>query len=70
MAMPKRIAIVSHIKKTTHLCCITNDNIVKHTAPIVAQRVPIFPGRVAPATHTVLKVEPANNDNKEEVEEP
>jgi hypothetical protein len=67
--MPKRIAIVSCIKMTMHPCCIADDNIVKHTAPIVAQRVPIFPGCITPAAHAVLKVKPVNNDNKEEVEE-
>jgi hypothetical protein len=70
-ATPKRIAIVSCIKTTTHPCCITVDDIVKHTAPIVAQRVPVFPGCVACAALAVLKAKPVDNFNdKEEVEEP
>ncbi len=69
-AMPKRIAIVSCIETTMHPCCITNNDIVVHNAPIVAWRVPIFPGHVAPAAHAVLKVKPVGNDDKEKVEEP
>jgi hypothetical protein len=69
-ATPKRITIVSPIETTMHPCRITNTNIVENTAPIVAQRVPIFPGRVAPVTHVVLKVKPVDNKDKEEVEEP
>jgi hypothetical protein len=69
-AMPKRIAIISCIKMTTHPCCITDNNIVKHTAPIVEHRVPIFPGCNACAAHAVLKAKPVNYNNHEEVEEP
>jgi hypothetical protein len=68
--MPKRIAIVSHVKMTTHPCCITNKDIVKQTTLIVAQRVPIFSGRVVRAAHAVLKAEPVKDNDKEEVEEP
>jgi hypothetical protein len=68
-AMPKRIAIVSCIKTTMDPCCITNNDIVKRTAPIVAQRVPIFLGHIAPAPHAVLEVEPVEDNDKEEVEE-
>jgi hypothetical protein len=63
-----RIAIVSCIETAMHPCCITDNNIVEHTAQIVAQRVPIFPGCVACAAHTVLKAEPVNDGNEEEVE--
>ncbi len=52
-----------------HPHCITKDNIVEHTAPIVAQRVPIFPGHVIRAAHAVLKAEPVDANDKEEVEE-
>jgi hypothetical protein len=65
----KRIAIVSIVETTKHPCCITNDDIVKHTTPIVTRRVPILPGCIARAAHAVLEAKPANNDNKEEVEE-
>jgi hypothetical protein len=68
-AMPKRIVIVSCIETTTHPRCITKDKIVKHTAPIVAQRVPIFPGHVARAAHAVLEAKPVKDNDKEEVEE-
>jgi hypothetical protein len=53
-----------------HPCCITNDDIVEHTALIITQRVPILPGFVACAAHAVLKAKPVDNGNKEEVEEP
>jgi hypothetical protein len=59
--------IISCVKTTTHPHCITNNNTVEHTAPIVAQRVPIFPGHVARAAHAVLKAEPVDDNNKEEV---
>jgi hypothetical protein len=69
--MSKRITIVSCIKMATHPCRITNDDIVKHTAPIVTQRVPIFPDCIARAAYAVLKAKPVddNNDDEEEVEE-
>jgi hypothetical protein len=51
-----------------HPCCITVNNIVKHAAPIVAQRVQIFPGCVACAAHAVLEAKPVNNNDKEEVQ--
>ncbi len=69
VATLNRIAIISHIETTTHPCCITDNDIVKHTAPIVAQRVPNLPGCVACAAHAVLKADPVEKDNKEEVEE-
>jgi hypothetical protein len=69
-AMPKRIAIVSSVKTTMHPCCITDDDIVKHTALIVAQRVPIFPGRAACASHAVLEAVPVDDNDEEKVEEP
>jgi hypothetical protein len=68
-AMLKRIAIISCIKTATHPHHITNDNIIKHTTPIVAWRVPIFPGCVAHAIHALLKAEPFDDNDKEEVEE-
>jgi hypothetical protein len=68
--MPKRIPIVSRVETTTHPCCITDNNIVEHTAPIVAQRVSIFPGCIACAAQAVLEAKPVNNKDKEEVEEP
>jgi hypothetical protein len=67
--MPKRIAIISCIETTTHPWRITDDDIIKHTAPIVAQRVLIFPGCVARAAHAVLEDKPVNDNDKEEVEE-
>jgi hypothetical protein len=67
--MPKRIVVVSRVKMTMHPHCITDDDIVEHTAPIVSRRVPIFPGHVARAAHAVLEVKPVDDDNKEEVEE-
>jgi hypothetical protein len=66
--MLKRIAIVSCVETTMHHCCITNDNIVEHTALIVAQRVPILTGCVVCATHAVQKAKPVDDDGKEEVE--
>ncbi len=65
--MLKRIAIVSLIKTVMHPCHIADNDIVKHTAMIVAQRVPIFPGCVAHAVHAVLEDKPVDNNNKEEV---
>ncbi len=67
--MPKRIAIISCIVMTTHPHHITDNNIVEHTAPIVQQRVPFFPGCLAHAAHTVLKAEPVDDNDEEEVEE-
>ncbi len=52
-----------------HPCRITNDYIVKHTTPIVARRVPIFPGCIAHAAHAVLEAKPVDGNNEEEVEE-
>jgi hypothetical protein len=68
-APPKKIKINSCVKATTHPHHITDNNIVKHTTPIVPQRVPIFPDHVACAVHTVLEAKPVNNKDKEEVEE-
>ncbi len=65
--MPKRITIISHVKTTTHHGCITDNDILQHTALIVAQQVPTFPGCVAPDAHTVLKVEPVDNDDEYEI---
>ncbi len=68
-AMPKRIGIISCIKTNKHPCCITDNDIVEHTAPIVTWNVEIFPGCIACAAHAVLKAKFVNNNNKEEVEE-
>jgi hypothetical protein len=48
-----------------HLCHITDKDTVKHTAPNVAQRVPILPGCIAHVVNAVFKVEPVNDNDKE-----